>query len=103
MIIYGPTNVHYDIDVGPVAVSDWYHKEYFDIVQTEVMADGPPPPSDNNLINGKGDLNCIFPSNCTTVLTIVILSTLLTSLQVHPLRTWLPSTLQLAKHTVLGL
>lgn len=87
MIIYGPPNAHYDIDVGPVALSDWYHKEYFNIVQTEVMADGPPPPSDNNLINGKGDLNCIVPSSCKTVCAIAILPTLLTSLQARPLRT----------------
>lgn len=71
MIIYGPTNARYDIDVGPVAVSDWYHKEYFNIVQTEVMADGPPPASDNNLVNGKGDLNCIVPSNCKTIMLLV--------------------------------
>ncbi|KAF6241145.1 hypothetical protein HO173_000939 [Letharia columbiana] len=62
-IIYGPSNAHYDIDVDPVAVSDWYRKEYFDTAQAEVMADGPPPRFDNNMVNGKGDLNCIVPSN----------------------------------------
>ena len=87
MIIYGPNNAHYDIDVGVVAVSDWYHKEYFDIVQTEVMADGPPPPSDNNLINGKGDLDCIVPSNCKISSAIDVLSLLLTDLQARPLKT----------------
>lgn len=87
MIIYGPTNAHYDIDVGPVAVSDWYHKEYFNIVQTEVMADGPPPASDNNLVNGKGDLNCIVPSNCKTEFATIVLPPLIISWQARPLRT----------------
>ena len=64
MIVYGPKNVHYDIDVGPIALSDWYHKEYFNIIQTEVLGTGIPPPSDNNLINGKADINCVVPINC---------------------------------------
>lgn len=64
MIIHGPKNAPYDLDLGPVTLSDWYHKEYFEIVKTEVMADGPPPASDNNLIASKGDLNCIDSNNC---------------------------------------
>lgn len=64
MIIYGPRDQDYDIDLGPIALSDWFHKEYFTIVQTEVEAHGPPPASDNNLINGKADLSCTVASNC---------------------------------------
>ena len=26
MIIYGPKNANYDIDLGPVFINDWYHK-----------------------------------------------------------------------------
>lgn len=62
MIIHGPKNVPYDIDVGPVLITDWYHKEYFEIVK-DVMASpgGPPPFSDNNLINGKMNYDCSLP------------------------------------------
>ena len=33
MIIHGPTNAEYDVDLGPVVVSDWYHTDYFTIVE----------------------------------------------------------------------
>lgn len=60
MIIYGPKNVPYDKDIGPVMLSDWYHDEYFSIVK-RVMAPNPPPgppKSNNSLINGKMDYDC---------------------------------------------
>ena len=60
MIIYGPKNAPYDIDVGPVLLSDWYHQEYFSVVQEVVDPSPGPviPKSDNNLINGKMDFDC---------------------------------------------
>lgn len=33
MIIHGPSNAHYDVDLGPVLLSDWYHTEYFELVK----------------------------------------------------------------------
>jgi hypothetical protein len=62
MIIHGPsTNAQYDIDLGPVILSDYYHKDYFTIVE-EVVGGGslsnPRPASDNNLINGKMNFDC---------------------------------------------
>jgi FtsP/CotA-like multicopper oxidase with cupredoxin domain len=62
MIIHGPSNAKYDIDLGPVFLTDYYHKDYFSIVQ-EVMAPlnaggNPRPLSDNNLINGKMNFDC---------------------------------------------
>lgn len=60
MIIHGPTQEAYDIDVGPVILSDWYHEPYESIVE-EVMAspfDPAPPFSDVNLINGKMNYDC---------------------------------------------
>ncbi|KAI4169291.1 MAG: hypothetical protein LQ343_005789 [Gyalolechia ehrenbergii] len=58
MIVHGPhENILYDTDLGPVLLTDWYHKEYFDLVE-EVMTNRPPPKSDNNLINGKMDFDC---------------------------------------------
>ena len=68
---YGPRNAEYDIDLGPVMLSDYYHKEYFEIVKDVV---GPNPiigeltTSTNTLIQGKMDFDCnIAPpgSNCT--------------------------------------
>lgn len=59
MIIHGPSQVAYDYDVGPILLSDWYHQQYEQIVDS-VMADPPvaPPTSNINLINGKMNLNC---------------------------------------------
>ncbi|KAL6720298.1 hypothetical protein ACLMJK_002219 [Lecanora helva] len=59
MIIHGPKNAAYDIDVGPVLLTDWYHKDYFSLVEQVMETPGGPPPfSDNNLINGKMNYNC---------------------------------------------
>jgi len=64
MIIHGPKNYDYDIDLGPIILQDHYHKEYFELVQ-ETMTPGSSPgvsigagTSDNNLINGKNNFNC---------------------------------------------
>ncbi|KAF5013666.1 hypothetical protein FDECE_358 [Fusarium decemcellulare] len=60
LIIHGPKGkTKYDIDVGPVLLSDWYHKEYYDLVE-EVMKPGALGivSSDSNLINGKMNFNC---------------------------------------------
>ncbi|KAL8685364.1 MAG: hypothetical protein Q9218_007808 [Villophora microphyllina] len=59
MIIHGPhENLFYDNDLGPIILSDWYHAEYFSLVQQVVGPPAPPPFSDNNLINGKMDYDC---------------------------------------------
>lgn len=29
MVIYGPKNAPYDVDIGPVMLSDWYHPDYY--------------------------------------------------------------------------
>ncbi|MCJ1319188.1 hypothetical protein MMC15_004521 [Xylographa vitiligo] len=60
MIIHGPSNAAYDIDLGPVFITDWYHKEYFEIVK-EVESTNQTlwlQYSDNNLINGKMNFDC---------------------------------------------
>ncbi|OTB00267.1 putative multicopper oxidase [Hypoxylon sp. CI-4A] len=53
IVIHGPSHVDYDIDLGPVVVSDYFH-QYYDVItegflenKVEVTL------SDNNLINGK--------------------------------------------------
>jgi len=68
MIVYGPSQVEYDIDVGVILLTDHYHKDYFTIVEqvTEVvpLVGGVPnvtaiiPVSDNNLINGMNNYDC---------------------------------------------
>lgn len=60
MVIHGPKSRDYDIDLGPVMLTDWYHKPYFELVQ-QTMSTVPGEhifPSDNNLINGKMHFNC---------------------------------------------
>ncbi|KAI4154517.1 MAG: hypothetical protein LQ340_001632 [Diploschistes diacapsis] len=59
IVIHGPTQADYDIDIGPVMLSDWYHTTYYDLVE-QTLAPGAiiPPLSDNNLINGKNNFNC---------------------------------------------
>src|SRR5579859_911051 len=64
MIIHGPKNYEYDIDIGPILLQDHYHKEYFELVM-ETMTPGNNPGisigagvSDNNLINGKNNFDC---------------------------------------------
>ncbi|KAL6721966.1 hypothetical protein ACLMJK_001071 [Lecanora helva] len=69
MIIHGPKNADYDIDLGPILLTDYYHKEYFEIVEG-VMGTAPDPTllaplSDNNLINGKMDFNCSLVTDGT--------------------------------------
>lgn len=59
LIVHGPKNAAWDIDVGPVMLADWFHAEYFSIVQSVMGPNGNPrPASDNNLINGKMDFDC---------------------------------------------
>ncbi|KAG8526155.1 uncharacterized protein KY384_000148 [Bacidia gigantensis] len=55
----GPKNEPYDIDVGPVLLGDWFHRDYFDLVkQTMQLSTQPPVFSDNSLINGKMSYDC---------------------------------------------
>lgn len=62
MIIYGPhDNALYDVDLGPVMISDWFHDSYHDLVDqvmAPISAGLPPPLSNNNLINGKMNYPC---------------------------------------------
>lgn len=64
IIVYGPSQQPYDIDIGPVMLSDWYHIPYFSIVSDAVGTDLSeiPPTSDSLLINGRGRFDCSKPS-----------------------------------------
>ncbi|KAH8791165.1 Cupredoxin [Hyaloscypha finlandica] len=60
MIIHGPSTLPYDIDVGPVLLTDYYHRDYFTVMK-DVMGTVPakvPAFSDNNLINGRNNFDC---------------------------------------------
>ncbi|KAL2401892.1 oxidoreductase ptaK [Exophiala dermatitidis] len=68
MIIHGPLNAEYDEDLGPILLTDYYHEDYYTIVE-EVMGTDltlVAPTSVNNLINGKGVYDCSLVSNDTT-------------------------------------
>lgn len=56
VVIHGPKHAHYDIDIGPVMVSDWFHQDYYTLVNQAMQ--GNVPPSNNNLINGKMNYPC---------------------------------------------
>ncbi|KAI0101362.1 multicopper oxidase [Nemania sp. FL0031] len=59
MVVHGPSNAKYDVDVGPIMVNDWWHEDYLTTVK-EVMAPGFEGRtfSDNNLINGRMNFDC---------------------------------------------
>lgn len=68
MVIHGPNTTSYDIDIGPVMLSDWYHDNYYDLVE-KTMSTVPGEnvfPSDNNLINGKMFFDCSTVTDGTT-------------------------------------
>ncbi|KAF2768645.1 hypothetical protein EJ03DRAFT_389791 [Teratosphaeria nubilosa] len=72
IVVYGPTDDRskYDVDVGPVMVTDWYHDYYLNLVadvfkgSLECDPHNPrgnppcPPLADNVLINGKNSYPC---------------------------------------------
>lgn len=58
MVIHGPNQKSHDIDIGPVMLQDWYHTDYFKLVQQVLTPGAALVKSDNNLINGKMNFNC---------------------------------------------
>jgi FtsP/CotA-like multicopper oxidase with cupredoxin domain len=56
IVIHGPTHVCYDEDVGPIVLSDHYHKDYFTMLRQAM--NGSTPLSNNILINGKNNFPC---------------------------------------------
>lgn len=64
MVIYGPhDNADYDEDLGPILLNDWYHQDYYDIIEqvmAPISAGLGPPESTNNLIQGKMNVSLRF-------------------------------------------
>ncbi|KAI5285518.1 laccase, multicopper oxidase, benzenediol:oxygen oxidorectuctase [Ascosphaera aggregata] len=60
LIIHGPATADYDVDLGPVFISDWYHQTAFTTwSQAEKQALGVRVQSDTGLINGKNQWNIL--------------------------------------------
>ena len=51
LIIRGPSTANYDIDLGPLPMTDWFHATTFTVNAAAVHAAGPPT-ADNVLVNG---------------------------------------------------
>lgn len=61
LIVHGPKafECNYDVDIGPVMLSDWYHDDYYQLVQKTMANNGTGPfLSQSNLINGKMNFDC---------------------------------------------
>ncbi|KAL0937282.1 Laccase-2-like protein 1 [Colletotrichum truncatum] len=59
IVVYGPCKSKHEVDLGPVILGDWYHKQYFDLIEDILQVGGSGLVfSDNNLINGKNNFNC---------------------------------------------
>jgi FtsP/CotA-like multicopper oxidase with cupredoxin domain len=52
--INGPSSANYDVDLGVVPITDWFHTPVFTILASRPAA---PPTSDSILVNGTGVLN----------------------------------------------
>ncbi|KAF2492158.1 hypothetical protein BU16DRAFT_105279 [Lophium mytilinum] len=50
--INGPATANYDIDLGPLPITDWFHTPAFTVNAAALHAGGPPT-SDNILVNGS--------------------------------------------------
>lgn len=58
IVVHGPNQKTYDTDIGPIMLQDWYHTDYFKLVEETLTPGASPVKSDNNLINGKMNFNC---------------------------------------------
>ncbi|PWW73655.1 laccase 2 [Tuber magnatum] len=60
IVIHGPTSANWDIDLGPILLTDWFHKPAFELANEVIQAStGLPPTADNGLINGKNKYDCV--------------------------------------------
>lgn len=55
MVLYGPHSANWDIDIGPILLTDWYHDNPFELYHSELSQVQVP---DSTLINGKGIFHC---------------------------------------------
>ena len=65
IVIHGPTSANYDIDLGPLLITDWYHEDAFELEFEELAGHAVQAP-DSKLMNGvysgfkciSGDSRC---------------------------------------------
>ncbi|KAI1825126.1 multicopper oxidase [Xylaria intraflava] len=55
LVIYGPSSANWQIDLGPVLLTDWVHDTAYLAFESEM--NGNPPVSDSILVNGHGHYN----------------------------------------------
>lgn len=67
LVIYGPTHVKYDVDLGPILLQDYFHREFFPVLQDEMSSNATLQAqfSDSTLINGRMPFNCSLASKET--------------------------------------
>ena len=65
IVIHGPTSANYDIDLGPLLITDWYHRDAFSL-EYEELGGHPVQGPDSKLMNGiYGNFKCVAGSpNC---------------------------------------
>ncbi|KAI1380751.1 multicopper oxidase-domain-containing protein [Hypoxylon crocopeplum] len=67
MIIHGPEVAQYDIDLGPILLTDHTHTDYFSYLLALYHIPADFLPLDNNLINGRMPFNCsLNETGCNT-------------------------------------
>ena len=66
MVIYGPTESDYDIDLGPVVLNDYFHQPYYEIISA--VYHKPPEflPGANTLINGRMPYDCSLDAGASS-------------------------------------
>jgi FtsP/CotA-like multicopper oxidase with cupredoxin domain len=52
IIINGPSTANYDIELGTLPITDWFHASLFTVNAAALHANGPPT-ADNMLVNGS--------------------------------------------------
>ncbi|KAK8038044.1 hypothetical protein PG994_014811 [Apiospora phragmitis] len=59
LVIHGPSSADWDIDLGPIMISDWVHETAFRAYEVEMTNDTTafPPATDSILVNGIGHYN----------------------------------------------
>ncbi|KAK8034508.1 multicopper oxidase [Apiospora rasikravindrae] len=59
LVIHGPSSADWDIDLGPIMISDWVHETAFLAFEAEMTQDvnDLPPATDSMLVNGIGHFN----------------------------------------------
>ena len=53
IIVQGPATANYDIDAGPISITDWYYGTVNSLAAYVAHVDAGPPTADTALINGK--------------------------------------------------